>query len=165
MSYFPQHPVHIVWVMLFAYLNYFFPVYIVWESCYLLAYLHYFFPVYIVWESCYLLTWTISFLFTGSRGGRGPGSIADLVETPGDATTVHSWDSHAHYKHHLPGDSPDHSIFSGVVLVFDETHLKSSIGFIRLLLVVRRIHHIYHQTFYYPDLVRWKINILNYQNL
>uniref|UniRef100_A0A8D8QV64 MARVEL domain-containing protein n=1 Tax=Cacopsylla melanoneura TaxID=428564 RepID=A0A8D8QV64_9HEMI len=75
---------------------------------------------------------------TGSRGGRGPGSIAEL-ETPGDATTVHSWDSHAHYKHHLPGDSPTHSIFSGVVLVFDETHLKSSIGFIRLLLVVTSV--------------------------
>ena len=57
-------------------------------------------------------------------------------ETPGDVGTVRSWDSHANYKHHLPGSSPTHSIFSGVVLYCDETHIKSGTGIMRLLLVV-----------------------------
>lgn len=78
--------------------------------------------------------------------GRGPDELQDFeiagsqtggVDTPADATTVHSWDSHAHYKHHIPGSSPTHSIFSGVVLYCDDTHLKTSTGIIRLLLVVR----------------------------
>lgn len=61
-------------------------------------------------------------------------------ETPGDVGTVRSWDSHANYKHHLHGSSPTHSIFSGVVLYCDETHLKSGTGIIRLLLVVSYVH-------------------------
>lgn len=68
-------------------------------------------------------------MFVG--GALGVGS-----ETPGDVGTVRSWDSHANYKHHLHGSSPTHSIFSGVVLYCDETHLKSGTGIIRLLLVV-----------------------------
>lgn len=61
-------------------------------------------------------------------------------ETPGDVGTVRSWDSHANYKHHLPGSSPTHSIFSGVIMYCDETHLKSGTGIIRLLLVVSTRH-------------------------
>lgn len=49
--------------------------------------------------------------------------------------TVHSWDSHANYHHRLP-HSPDHSLFSGVILYCDHTHLKSPTGVIRILLVV-----------------------------
>lgn len=68
-------------------------------------------------------------------GGRAASSIAEL-ETPGDATTVHSWDSHANYKHHCHGSSPTQSAFSGVILYCDDSHVKSSSGLIRVLLVV-----------------------------
>lgn len=73
------------------------------------------------------------FEIAGSQTG---GALGAGSETPGDVGTVRSWDSHANYKHHLPGSSPTHSIFSGVILYCDETHLKSSTGVIRLLLVV-----------------------------
>ena len=81
--------------------------------------------------------------------GPGPDELQDFeiagsqtggVDTPADVTTVHSWDSHAHYKHHLPGSSPTHSIFSGVVLYCDDSHLKTSTGIIRILLVVSLFH-------------------------
>lgn len=54
----------------------------------------------------------------------------------GDTPTVHSWDSHQHYKARLPPSSPDHSIFSGVVLYCDDNHLTTSQGILRILLVV-----------------------------
>ncbi|XP_046661905.1 uncharacterized protein LOC124355041 [Homalodisca vitripennis] len=76
------------------------------------------------------------FEIAGSQTG---GALGGGSETPGDVGTVRSWDSHANYKHHLPGSSPTHSIFSGVVLYCDETHLKSGTGIIRLLLVISSI--------------------------
>lgn len=72
-------------------------------------------------------------------GGRAASSIAEL-ETPGDATTVHSWDSHTNYKHHChapsPTPTPTQSAFSGVILYCDDSHVRSSSGIIRVLLVV-----------------------------
>ncbi|XP_065221148.1 uncharacterized protein LOC135846080 isoform X2 [Planococcus citri] len=68
-------------------------------------------------------------------GGRAASSIAEL-ETPGDATTVHSWDSHANYKHHIHGSSPTQSVFSGVIVYCDDSYIKSTSGVIRLLLVI-----------------------------
>ncbi|KAK7604838.1 hypothetical protein V9T40_006024 [Parthenolecanium corni] len=74
---------------------------------------------------------------TGGTGGRGraASSIAEL-ETPGDATTVHSWDSHANYKHHCHGSSPTQSVFSGVIVYCDDSQIKSFSGVIRVLLVI-----------------------------
>ncbi|XP_022203607.1 uncharacterized protein LOC111060253 [Nilaparvata lugens] len=79
------------------------------------------------------------FEIAGSQSGGAQGGLGAGSETPGDLGTVHSWDSHANYKHHLPGSSPTHSIFSGVILYCDETHLKSSTGVIRLLLVISSV--------------------------
>uniref|UniRef100_A0A1B6CW01 MARVEL domain-containing protein n=1 Tax=Clastoptera arizonana TaxID=38151 RepID=A0A1B6CW01_9HEMI len=73
------------------------------------------------------------FEIAGSQTG---GALGGGNDTPGDVGTVRSWDSHANYKHHAPGSSPTHSIFSGVVMYCDETHLKSGTGVIRLLLVI-----------------------------
>lgn len=67
------------------------------------------------------------FEIAGSRTG-----VANL-ESP--AVTVHSWDSHANYRHHT-GNSPNGSLFSGVVVYCDESHFKSMTGVLRVLLVV-----------------------------
>lgn len=67
------------------------------------------------------------FEIAGSRTG-----VAHL-ESP--AVTVRSWDSHANYRQHT-GSSPTGSLFSGVILYFDESHFRSSIGVLRLLFVV-----------------------------
>lgn len=67
------------------------------------------------------------FEIAGSRTG-----VSNL-ESP--AITVRSWDSHANYKHHS-GNSPNGSLFSGVIVYCDETHFRSSTGILRVLLVV-----------------------------
>ncbi|KAJ9577282.1 hypothetical protein L9F63_006121, partial [Diploptera punctata] len=63
------------------------------------------------------------------------GSQTGVVTAESPAVTVRSWDSHANYRHQLPGSSPTASLFSGVILYCDETHLKSSTGVVRVLLV------------------------------
>lgn len=78
------------------------------------------------------------FEIAGSRTGVGSGDCAEGCECECDDSpqgTVHSWDSHANYRHRLP-QSPDHSLFSGVILYCDHTHLKSPTGVVRILLVV-----------------------------
>nr|CAD7397527.1 unnamed protein product [Timema poppensis] len=72
------------------------------------------------------------FEIAGSQTGVG----GNLPECESPAVTVRSWDSHANYRHHLPGSSPTGSLFSGVILYCDETHLKTSTGVIRVLLVI-----------------------------
>jgi len=72
------------------------------------------------------------FEIAGSQTGVATAEID--CESP--AVTVRSWDSHANYRHQLPGSSPTASLFSGVILYCDETHLKSSTGVVRVLLVV-----------------------------
>lgn len=67
-------------------------------------------------------------------GGRTTSSVAEL-ETPGECT-IHSWDSHANYKHHIHGSSPTQSVFSGVIIYWDDSQIRSTSGIIRLLLVV-----------------------------
>ncbi|XP_072403247.1 uncharacterized protein [Diabrotica undecimpunctata] len=51
--------------------------------------------------------------------------------------TVNSWDSHSHYRRNPP--SPDLSLYSGVILYCDHTHLRTSTGFFRLLLLATSI--------------------------
>lgn len=73
------------------------------------------------------------FEIAGSRTGVATTAENDC-ESP--AVTVRSWDSHANYHHQLPESSPTASLFSGVILYCDESHLKSSTGVVRVLLVV-----------------------------
>ncbi|XP_069700331.1 uncharacterized protein [Periplaneta americana] len=75
------------------------------------------------------------FEIAGSQTGVASAGID--CESP--AVTVRSWDSHANYRHQLPGSSPTASLFSGVILYCDETHLKSSTGVVRVLLVISSV--------------------------
>lgn len=68
------------------------------------------------------------FEIAGSQTG-----VASVADCESPAVTVRSWDSHANYR--VPGSHPG-SIFHGVILYCDETHLKTSTGVIRVLLVV-----------------------------
>ena len=68
------------------------------------------------------------FEIAGSQTG-----VASVADCESPAVTVRSWDSHANYR--VPGSHPG-SIFHGVILYCDETHLKSSTGVVRVLLVV-----------------------------
>ncbi|XP_046999202.1 uncharacterized protein LOC124615402 [Schistocerca americana] len=87
------------------------------------------------------------FEIAGSRTGTGFGSAVPMDGGGGDdddcgspiSGTVHSWDSHANYRHQLPRSTPSASLFSGVVLYCDETHLKSSTGVVRVLLVISSV--------------------------
>lgn len=74
------------------------------------------------------------FEIAGSQTGVATAGID--CESP--AVTVRSWDSHANYRHQLPESSPTASLFSGVILYCDETHLKSSTGVVRVLLVFNK---------------------------
>jgi len=62
----------------------------------------------------------------------GSRTAVENLESPG---TVRSWDSHANYRHHT-GSSPTGSLFSGVVFYCDEAHVRTSVGVLRILLVV-----------------------------
>lgn len=77
------------------------------------------------------------FEIAGSRTGVLSADCGGGCECECDSPvgTVHSWDSHANYRHRLPA-SPDASLFSGVIVYCDHTHLKSPTGIVRVLLVV-----------------------------
>ncbi|XP_063225937.1 uncharacterized protein LOC134532867 isoform X2 [Bacillus rossius redtenbacheri] len=75
------------------------------------------------------------FEIAGSQTGVARG-IPDC-ESP--AVTVRSWDSHANYHSQLPESPNSGSLFSGVVLYCDESHLKSSTGVIRVLLLISSV--------------------------
>ncbi|XP_044736293.1 uncharacterized protein LOC123298371 isoform X2 [Chrysoperla carnea] len=79
-------------------------------------------------KCCLLLQ---DFEIAGSQTG-GAGALDSPLGT------VHSWDSHANYRLRLDA-SPPVPLFSGVIVYCDHTHLLTSIGFIRLLLVVTSI--------------------------
>lgn len=68
--------------------------------------------------------------------GSQTGVATTEIDCESPAVTVRSWDSHANYRHQLPESPPTASLFSGVILYCDETHLKSSTGVVRVLLVV-----------------------------
>ncbi|KAK9877529.1 hypothetical protein WA026_018636 [Henosepilachna vigintioctopunctata] len=51
--------------------------------------------------------------------------------------TVNSWDSHSHYRRRAA--SPDISLYSGVIIYCDHTHLKTPTGFMRVILLVTTI--------------------------
>ncbi|XP_030763468.1 uncharacterized protein LOC115888040 [Sitophilus oryzae] len=51
--------------------------------------------------------------------------------------TVNSWDSHSHYRRRAA--SPDLSLYSGVIVYCDYAHLKTTTGFLRLLLLATTI--------------------------
>ncbi|XP_067003159.1 uncharacterized protein [Anabrus simplex] len=74
------------------------------------------------------------FEIAGSQTG-----ITGVADCESPAVTVRSWDSHANYRNQLPDSSPTGSLFSGVILYCDETHLKSSTGVIRVLLVISSV--------------------------
>lgn len=63
------------------------------------------------------------------------GSRTAVANLESPAVTVRSWDSHANYRHHT-GNSPNGSLFSGVVVYCDESHFKSTTGILRILLIV-----------------------------
>lgn len=71
------------------------------------------------------------FEIAGSQTG-----VASVADCESPAVTVRSWDSHANYR--VPGSYPG-SIFHGVILYCDETHLKSSTGVVRVLLVISSV--------------------------
>ncbi|XP_057654282.1 uncharacterized protein LOC130892730 isoform X2 [Diorhabda carinulata] len=82
------------------------------------------------------------FEIAGSRTGAlssagGAAECAGGCECESPLGTVNSWDSHSHYRRHPP--SPDISLYSGVILYCDHTHLRTSTGFFRLLLLATSI--------------------------
>lgn len=86
-------------------------------------------------KCCLLLQ---DFEIAGSQTG-GAGALDSPLGT------VHSWDSHANYRLRLDA-SPPVPLFSGVIVYCDHTHLLTSIGFIRLLLVVGIFSNIWYYT-------------------
>lgn len=60
---------------------------------------------------------------------------ATVAESP--MGTVHSWDSHSHYRRRSA--SPDLSLYSGVIVYCDHKHLRTPTGVVRLLLIVTTI--------------------------
>ncbi|XP_044005333.1 uncharacterized protein LOC122850266 isoform X2 [Aphidius gifuensis] len=83
----------------------------------------------------------------GSRTGGAISSHSSELDSPGVHSTVHSWDSHANYHGHYGHDNR-HGSSHGMswsrathfVLYCDiQTHLKTSTGFVRLLLLITSI--------------------------
>ncbi|GJQ66591.1 hypothetical protein Trydic_g4567 [Trypoxylus dichotomus] len=77
------------------------------------------------------------FEIAGSRTGAL--SAADCAggcecETP--IGTINSWDSHSHYRRRA---SPDLSLYSGVIVYCDHTHLWTPTGVVRVLLVITTV--------------------------
>ncbi|XP_065332695.1 uncharacterized protein LOC135934699 isoform X1 [Cloeon dipterum] len=93
---------------------------------------------------------TLDFEIAGSRtavdedgpgGDKEPheGSDADSEGEAGARSlvgTVHSWDSHANYRHDLDDDDEGRMLFRGVIVYCDQRHLKSATGVVRVLLIV-----------------------------
>ncbi|XP_065169013.1 uncharacterized protein [Atheta coriaria] len=74
----------------------------------------------------------VDFEIAGSGTGEPAGGGA---ETP--LGTVHSWDSHSHYRRRSA--SPDLSLYSGVIVYCDHTHLRTPTGLFRILLILTTI--------------------------
>lgn len=75
------------------------------------------------------------FEIAGSRtGALSSAECAGGCECESPLGTVNSWDSHSHYRRRPA--SPDLSLYSGVILYCDHSHLRSTTGFFRLLLLV-----------------------------
>ncbi|XP_063922132.1 uncharacterized protein LOC135136664 isoform X2 [Zophobas morio] len=77
------------------------------------------------------------FEIAGSRTGALSADCAGGCECESPLGTVNSWDSHSHYRRRVA--SPDLSLYSGVIVYCDHTHLKTPTGFVRLLLLVTTI--------------------------
>ncbi|KAB0805022.1 hypothetical protein PPYR_01992 [Photinus pyralis] len=77
------------------------------------------------------------FEIAGSRTGALSTDCAGGCECETPLGTINSWDSHSHYRHRAA--SPDLSLYSGVIIYFDHTHLKTATGLVRLLLVISTI--------------------------
>lgn len=75
------------------------------------------------------------FEIAGSRTGALSAECAtgEGCECDSPLGTVNSWDSHSHYRRMA---SPDLSLYSGVILYCDYAHLKTPIGFLRVLFLV-----------------------------
>ncbi|KAF4525683.1 hypothetical protein B566_EDAN010674 [Ephemera danica] len=50
--------------------------------------------------------------------------------------TVHSWDSHANYRHDLGDDDEGRVQFRGVIVYCDDKHIRSATGIVRILLLL-----------------------------
>lgn len=74
------------------------------------------------------------FEIAGSRTGALSTDCAGGCECETPIGTINSWDSHSHYRHRAA--SPDLSLYSGVIIYCDHTHLKTATGLVRVLLVV-----------------------------
>lgn len=75
------------------------------------------------------------FEIAGSRtGALSSADCAGGCECDSPLDTVNSWDSHSHYRQRAA--SPDISLYSGVIVYCDHTHLKTPTGFLRVLLLV-----------------------------
>ncbi|KAJ8985907.1 hypothetical protein NQ317_010664 [Molorchus minor] len=77
------------------------------------------------------------FEIAGSRTGALSAECAGGCECESPLGTVNSWDSHSHYRRRAA--SPDLSLYSGVIVYCDHTHLKTPTGFFRLLLLLTTI--------------------------
>ncbi|KAG5896403.1 hypothetical protein JTB14_022491 [Gonioctena quinquepunctata] len=79
------------------------------------------------------------FEIAGSRTGAlsAAAECAGGCECESPLGTVNSWDSHSHYRRRPA--SPDLSLYSGVIIYCDHTHLKTPTGFFRLLLLVTSV--------------------------
>lgn len=74
------------------------------------------------------------FEIAGSRTGALSTDCAGGCECETPIGTINSWDSHSHYRHRAA--SPDLSLYSGVIVYCDHTHLRTPTGLVRVLLVV-----------------------------
>ncbi|XP_015837446.1 uncharacterized protein LOC657427 isoform X1 [Tribolium castaneum] len=77
------------------------------------------------------------FEIAGSRTGALSADCAGGCECESPLGTVNSWDSHSHYRRRVA--SPDLSLYSGVIVYCDHTHLKTPTGIVRILLLVTTI--------------------------
>ncbi|KAF2903014.1 hypothetical protein ILUMI_03183 [Ignelater luminosus] len=77
------------------------------------------------------------FEIAGSRTGALSTDCAGGCECETPLGTINSWDSHSHYRQRAA--SPDLSLYSGVIVYCDHTHLKTATGLVRVLLVISTV--------------------------
>ncbi|XP_044746731.1 uncharacterized protein LOC123308222 isoform X1 [Coccinella septempunctata] len=78
------------------------------------------------------------FEIAGSRtGALSSADCAGGCDCDSPLDTVNSWDSHSHYRQRAA--SPDISLYSGVIVYCDHTHLKTPTGFLRVILLATTI--------------------------
>ncbi|VEN39749.1 unnamed protein product [Callosobruchus maculatus] len=74
---------------------------------------------------------------TPNGGGDCPQGTGGCAECESPLGTVNSWDSHSHYRRNAP--SPDLSLYEGVVVYCDHSHLRTPTGAFRLMLLITTV--------------------------